>query len=205
MPEFVRPLRQLLFALSDRFNPPGLDPTQLLRARLVTLFTVAVDLWIPVFSLAAVFVMGAWRTGLAIALCGATMMTAPFVMKRWGVAAGATITTSSMFATALVSSLLNGGADLHSHMTMALAPVLAASLGGPRSAIRWTVIVLFSIIGLFAMKYAGIELPSDMPLSTRPLFQLMSACTLSVILMCLVLQGPTINDRCPQWEHNPNV
>jgi PAS domain S-box-containing protein len=187
MTRFLTATRDTLFAISDRFTPPNLDRTDLLRARLVVLFTSAVVFWIPIFTVTTWLYIGAWRTALGICICGMSMTAAPPAMRRWGVGVGATITTASMFSTALVSSLLNGGAELHSHMTMALAPVLAASLRGPESAVRWTLIVLATIVSLFAGNYFGVPFPEDMPLEYRPLFQLMAACTLSSILMCLVV------------------
>ncbi|MEQ1569747.1 MAG: response regulator [Myxococcota bacterium] len=176
-----------LFRLFDRFNPSGLDPTQLLRARLVTGFSLVVGIWVPVFSVVAVLGMGAWRTGLGIGLCGGGMFLSPIVMRRWGLAAGGNLTTASMFGAALCSSLFNGGVEIQTHMTFALAPVLAASLAGIPSAVRWTVLVIVSTVGLFALSYFQVPLPSEVPSEYRPLFQLMCACTVSVMLVCLVV------------------
>jgi PAS domain S-box-containing protein len=176
-----------IFAWIDKFNPADLPPSSLLRARLVTTFTLAVEFWIPIFTVTAVTFMDAPWTGLTIGGFGLSMLAAPLAMRRWGLWAGGNVAAGSIFATVFTTSVINGGPMLHTHMTLSVVPVLGASLAGVRSAAGWTALVLLSTVGLFVLEVQGVSFPRDMPLEHQWLFQVMSACALSVILMCFVM------------------
>ncbi|MEQ1500729.1 MAG: ATP-binding protein [Myxococcota bacterium] len=178
-----------MFRWIDRYNPPGVtdEDGSTFRARLVTAVSAAVGLWVPVFAFGSYLVMRGTWTPIGIFLVGMTLWVVPLVQRSRGTLIAGNMTAASIFATVLVTMLLNGGTALQSYHAMMIVPVLAASLSGVRSAVWWTVTIIVTTATVFAAERFGVQFPTDLDPSSYWIYQLLMVSCLPTILLCFVV------------------
>ncbi|MEQ1572211.1 MAG: PAS domain-containing protein, partial [Myxococcota bacterium] len=178
----------------DRFSPPASRGGSSLRTRLLSTFSISVVFWIPFLSLVLAST-GARSTAAVVGIFGLSTGIAPLVMRRFGVGLGGNVASACALLTIGSASFLNGGPALNTHMTLAVVPVLAASLSGMRAALMWTGAVLVTTVGLYLADLNGVVFPQDIPMGYRWAFQLISSCAFATILVAFALMYEYSNEE----------
>ena len=139
------------FRIADRFVPEdlaGATSDDRRRARLVTLFSLALTLWGPVF-IPMYLVLNAPFIAVSMAVTIAIIACAPFLL-RWGVSpskAAHAILAPGMTLT-IVISVQDGGTVSPATGWMAALVVLALMLAGRRTALRYTAYAILALVGI---------------------------------------------------------